>query len=70
MPVKIVSEGVKTTEQFKVISGLGIDYIQGYYFSRPLDADAFIDFLKDKNILMVLFFSFLNSPIIHCSLQT
>lgn len=50
MRLKIVSEGVETAEQFKVISDLGIDYIQGYYFSKPLDADAFIAFLKDKNI--------------------
>lgn len=49
MRLKIVSEGVETAEQFKVISDLGIDYIQGYYFSKPLDADAFIEFLKDKN---------------------
>lgn len=49
MRLKIVSEGVETAEQFKVISDLGIDYVQGYYFSKPLDADAFIAFLKDKN---------------------
>ena len=30
---KIVSEGVETKEQMEIISGLGIDYIQGYYFS-------------------------------------
>ncbi len=50
MCLKIVSEGVETAEQFDTFSDLGIDYIQGYYFSKPLDADAFIEFLKDKNI--------------------
>lgn len=29
---------------------LGIDYIQGFYFSKPLPLDQFMAFVKDKNM--------------------
>ncbi|MBO4263017.1 MAG: EAL domain-containing protein [Clostridia bacterium] len=41
----IVSEGVETQEQFEAMCRLGVDYIQGYYFSRPLPEKDFIEFL-------------------------
>ncbi|MCR5738255.1 MAG: EAL domain-containing protein [Lachnospiraceae bacterium] len=46
MDMKIVSEGVETKEQYVAMVGLGIDYIQGYYFSKPIPCTEFIDFLK------------------------
>ena len=49
MQLKVVSEGVETAEQLAVLSDLGIDYIQGYYFSRPIEAAAFIQFIKENN---------------------
>ena len=49
MHLKVVSEGVETKEQLTVLEELGIDYIQGYYFSKPLEAQAFIDFIKKEN---------------------
>lgn len=49
MKLKIVSEGVETKEQFEALKELGIDYIQGYYFSKPLDAQAFLDYVKREN---------------------
>ncbi len=48
LELKIVSEGVETKEQMEIISGLGIDYIQGYYFSRPLPEDAFLQFIEER----------------------
>ena len=36
MGLQIVSEGIETDEQFGKMKDLGISYIQGYYFSRPL----------------------------------
>ncbi len=41
---KIVCEGVETEEQFKEIVDLGMDYIQGYYFSKPLPKDEYHNF--------------------------
>lgn len=47
--LKIVSEGVETEEQFKKLKELGVDYIQGYYFSKPIPERKFIDFIKQHN---------------------
>ncbi len=47
MGLKIVSEGVETAEECKVIEDLGIEFIQGYYFSRPLPEQDFLDYLKN-----------------------
>lgn len=49
MSLKVVSEGVETAEQLEELKKIGIDYIQGFYFSRPLQADKFIEFLKENN---------------------
>ena len=45
----IVSEGVETKEQFDFVCSAGSRYIQGYYFSKPLQAAEFEAFLIDKN---------------------
>jgi len=34
--VKVVAEGVETRSELEAVYGLGVDYIQGYYFSKPL----------------------------------
>ena len=43
--LKIVSEGIETAEQLKIMEELGIQYIQGYYFSKPLPENKFIEFV-------------------------
>ena len=48
MQLKIVSEGIEEEEQYRKMAQLGIDYIQGYYFSKPLPETEFVDFMKDK----------------------
>jgi EAL domain-containing protein (putative c-di-GMP-specific phosphodiesterase class I) len=47
--LKIVSEGVETGEQLESMKKLGVQYIQGYYFSKPLPQDEFVAFVKEKN---------------------
>ena len=47
--LKTVAEGVETREQMERISELGGDYIQGYYYSKPLPADEFAEYLIRKN---------------------
>ena len=49
MNLAIVSEGIETKEQLDTMQSLGIRYIQGYYFSKPLYEDDFIRFLKENN---------------------
>lgn len=46
--VKIVAEGVETKEQADMLTNLGATYLQGYYFSRPIKADEYLAFLKEK----------------------
>lgn len=47
MDLKIVSEGIENEEQLKIMEALGIQYIQGYYFSKPLPETNFIEFIDD-----------------------
>jgi EAL domain-containing protein (putative c-di-GMP-specific phosphodiesterase class I) len=47
MGLKIVSEGVETKEQLEAMKKLGVQYIQGYYFSKPLPQDEFVCFVKE-----------------------
>lgn len=46
MNLKIVSEGIETEEQFNTMKEMGINYIQGYYFSKPLPEKEFLEFMK------------------------
>ena len=48
--LKVVAEGVETAEQLQKLERLGIDYIQGYYFSKPIEQDRYLEFLKVKNV--------------------
>ena len=41
-----VAEGVETAEQLELMKTLGCDQIQGYFFSRPLPADDFLEFYR------------------------
>ena len=49
MGLKIVVEGVETKDQFDYLVGLGITYIQGYYFSKPIDSMEYLRFLEKYN---------------------
>lgn len=39
--LKIVAEGVETQDQLDYLERRGVDLVQGYYFSRPVDAATF-----------------------------
>ena len=43
--LETVVEGVETAEQLEIISALGCQYIQGYYYSRPLPIDLANEYL-------------------------
>ena len=49
MKLKIVSEGIETEEQYRAMEELEIDYIQGYYFSKPLSEKEFLAFVQKNN---------------------
>jgi len=51
MGCKSVAEGVEEKEQMDMLRSMDIDYIQGYYVSKPLPETQFIEFISRKNIL-------------------
>lgn len=48
--LKIVAEGVEDINMAKTLTRMGIDYLQGYYFSRPVPKEKVIQLL-DSNYL-------------------
>ncbi|MBP3196393.1 MAG: EAL domain-containing protein, partial [Butyrivibrio sp.] len=38
---KVTAEGVETEKQLQFLQGVGCDYIQGYYFYRPMKEKDF-----------------------------
>ena len=49
MGMKIVAEGIETEEQYKKMEEINIDYVQGFYFSKPLPEQEFLEFLHREN---------------------
>ena len=39
--LKTIAEGVETKEQIEILKNLECDYLQGYYFSKPVPFDEF-----------------------------
>lgn len=48
---RILAEGVEERQQADYLIEHGCDYIQGYYYAKPLSADAFVEFIKKQNHL-------------------
>ena len=46
--VPVVAEGVETEEQYMVLKAMGCDYIQGYYFSKPVPPEQFDRFMAER----------------------
>lgn len=49
MKVYIVAEGVENAEQKEELERMGVQYLQGYYFSKPICEEEYIRFLKKYN---------------------
>lgn len=50
MDIKIIAEGIETEEALETMKTLGVDYIQGYYFTKPLPEHEFLKFLQSNNL--------------------
>ena len=48
MNMKIVVEGVENEELVKIFSDLDCEFIQGYYYSRPIPKDEFVAFIEQQ----------------------
>jgi len=49
MNKKVLVEGVEDKRALEKFVDIGCDYIQGFYFSKPLPARDYLMFLKEKN---------------------
>jgi len=45
--LNVIAEGVETQEQLEFLIDKGCNTFQGYYFSRPLDAEAFGNYISE-----------------------
>ena len=46
---QLVVEGAETCDEVEILKSMNCDYIQGFYYSRPLPAGEFIHFLEKQN---------------------
>ena len=49
--LKVVAEGVETKGQVTQLKQMGCAYVQGYYFSKPLDRDEFFSLLRKSRVV-------------------
>ena len=47
--IELIAEGVETKEQADTLIALGVDYLQGYYYSKPIPSEEFSTFIKKNN---------------------
>lgn len=48
MQLNVVAEGVETLEQLQMLNRYNCELIQGFYFSKPLSHDDFIQFVQES----------------------
>lgn len=49
--MKVVAEGIETSEQLTLLTDAGCDYGQGFLFSKPIPADEFEQLLSNEQTL-------------------
>ncbi len=49
--LKVLAEGVETRAQLDILRNSGCDYIQGYYYSRPLPAREVLPYLQEQQLV-------------------
>ena len=50
----VVAEGVETEREVQFLKDIGVDYAQGFYYARPMPAEAFEAWLTDKKKLRLI----------------
>jgi len=51
--MKVVAEGVETKAQVEYLKAVGCDYIQGYYYSKPLPLTTLITRIDSSYLLLM-----------------
>lgn len=52
--LKMIVEGVETMEQIHYLKSLGIQGVQGFYFSQPMTIDKLLEFMEKQDYLKKL----------------
>lgn len=47
LQIRVICEGVETAEQVEKLKKIGVQYVQGYFYGRPMDIEEFIEKYKD-----------------------
>ena len=45
---RVLTEGVETQAQIALLRGLDVDFLQGYYFSKPVPKDEFLNIIEKR----------------------
>ncbi|MCQ2240105.1 bifunctional diguanylate cyclase/phosphodiesterase [Treponema sp.] len=49
MKIPVIAEGVETEEQIVLLKGMGLNYVQGFYYYKPIPIKEYESLLADKN---------------------
>lgn len=52
MRFKVTAEGVEQQAQLDILQRMGVDAVQGFFFSKPLPVDDITEFLRQKRSLL------------------
>ncbi|MBK8174558.1 MAG: EAL domain-containing protein [Rhodospirillales bacterium] len=50
LDLRVIAEGVESREELEFLRGRGCDVAQGYYFGKPMAADAFVTLLEQWHL--------------------
>ena len=49
LDIEVIVEGVEENEQLRILDSLGFHYIQGFYFSKPLPRQDFMQYIQTEH---------------------
>ena len=49
MQLSIIAEGVETSEQINLLKGMGINYVQGFYYYKPIPINEYESLIADES---------------------
>jgi EAL domain-containing protein (putative c-di-GMP-specific phosphodiesterase class I)/GGDEF domain-containing protein len=47
--IELIAEGIETKEQADALARLGVNYLQGYYYSKPIPSEEFTALIAENN---------------------
>lgn len=47
---EVLVEGVETDSQVRLLQNLGVDYLQGFLFAKPMPKDTFVSFVEQHRV--------------------